>query len=145
MTQSGESGPWVAVAVVCKDVTVDPGSGLFSIQDIITTWSVPRETLRQAPTPGAIPTLKGKFLVLLHAGEATGTVPLELWGESPSGRRWLMGQENIDFEEPRDSGIFHTGGIVVNAYEVGVHWIDVVVGGRLLTKIAFRVRHVGEV
>ena len=78
--------------------------------------------------------------MLLRAGEAVGKAQFEVWSEDPAGRRTLLERREGNFAEARDFGVVYTGTVVVAANELGVHWLDILVDGRLLTRMSLRIQ-----
>ncbi len=133
---AGETGPYLRAAAFC-DAIVEGKDGVLSLIRVVDRLTV---SVAGQGLPGTMPPVvhRLKLVMMLVSGEARGTQPIEVVIETPDGIRHPGWAGTVLLEgEDRGANV-----IVELDYEFtleGVHWFHVLLDGRQLTQVPFRV------
>lgn len=134
---SGSAGPFVALAVLCQRYDRQP-DGTVDVSGIVDGVGLRAESPEQLQHEPAIVPLT--VLVALRAGDERGVRIVEVRGIFPSGLTGPAVSQRVVFSDDRP-GVTLRVPLELSVQEPGTYWFDVVVEGRLLTRISF-VAHV---
>jgi hypothetical protein len=141
---SDSSGPYLNYAAICEKVLRE-ADGVLSLIRIIDRVTV---TITATTPPGApaipplllppAPPVAVTFVIGLKSGGFTGSVPVKIRIDTPSGFRLP------DFETSADLGGEEQGAAIVlpiqlPAQDQGVYWFVVEVSGEVLTRVPLRI------
>lgn len=130
-------GPFVALAVLCQRYDRQP-DGTVDVSGIVDGVGLRAESAEQLQHEPAIVPLT--VLVALRAGAERGVRMVEVRGVFPSGLAGPAVSQRVVFSDDRP-GVTLRVPLELSVQEPGTYWFDVVVEGRLLTRISF-VAHV---
>jgi hypothetical protein len=134
-------GPYLSYAVICEKV-LNEQDGVLSLIRLIDRVTVRVVTPSGAEVPAALlppaPPIPITFVVGLKSGDYTGTVPVKVRIEAPSGYQWP------EFETSAELRGEEAGANVVlpmqfPALDEGVHWFVVEVSGEVVTRVPLRI------
>jgi hypothetical protein len=127
-------GPHLQVAALCERVITesDRVSTLVRLVDIFTIKS-DKDDL----PPGILqPTL----VVAFKSGDAKGKFPLTVFARDPSGKKLAQLKAEIELLGGGQGPLIQVE-LPVPISTTGLHWMDVHLGSRLMTRVPFEIRH----
>jgi hypothetical protein len=134
------SGPYVNGAFFCERTLreVDGTTSAIRMIDRITIQQLGGSTL--GPTPPALASnpMPLELFVGLKSGSARGSHLITITMERPSGFRQDVISISVLFEG-EERGVNLVSALAFQAEEEGLHWFDVIMEDRLLTRIPLRV------
>lgn len=131
------TGPWLEAAVIC-DRWLTEQDGVISIIRVIDQINL---AVGGPDLPAEMPEgqLQLKMVVLLRSGEAKGRHPFQLIVELPSGQRLDPQGGDLHFTG-EERGVNLLLDVQTPAVE-GLYWIDIIVSGKLLTRVPLRLNY----
>lgn len=137
MTEAVETGPWVAAALLCREVHQQPGG---AVRDVIGIF---QEILVEIGD--TIPTREpAKLFISFLRGETTGGHGISITANLPNGETQSVGQLDLEFQ-PGVIGNDVVAEIAVPTDQAGVIWFNILLDERLVTRVAVRIQHqIGE-
>lgn len=132
---NGLSPPYVAAALFCDRVIEGKDGSLTAVRIVDTVAAQVKETFDPAaPLPVPVPTL----LVVLRAGELTGKHHLQIRHRPSAGKVLATVSLDIllDGEERGAQAIIEYG---VQWLSAGLHWFELELDGRQLTRMPLRI------
>jgi hypothetical protein len=135
------NGPYLSYAAVCERV-LHEADGVLSLIRIIDRVTVTVVTPSGADVPAALipppPPIPITFVVGLKSGGYTGTVPVKVRIDTPSGFKWPEFETSAQLEgEERGANIVLP--IQFPALDEGIYWFVVEVSGEILTRVPLRI------
>lgn len=136
------NGPYLSYAVICEKVLreADDVLSLIRIIDrvtVTTTVAAPAGAVPSAVIPLA-PPIAITFILGLKSGEYSGTVPVKIRIDTPSGVTWPE-YETLVTLEGGDRGVNVVLPIQFPAQDEGVYWFAVEVLGEFVTRVPLRI------
>lgn len=136
MSGSPDTGPYLAMAVLCEKV-LDEKDGVLSvirIIDRVTQTVVSPEAPDEMP-PASIPLT---CAITFRSGEARGRHSVKLRPEAPSGEQMSAFDQPIHLEgEERGANLVVS--FTLQAEMEGLYWIDLLFDDKRMTRIPLRV------
>lgn len=126
-------GPWVALAVFCQRVDLQPDGSA----DVIGIVDGVAFTPQQPPDAPAL-VLNVRAVVALRAGEVRGGRTIGIRGVYPSGAEGLQASRVVQFTDERPA-ITLSLPLELELPEVGVYRFDITCDGTLLTVLTLAV------
>lgn len=129
-------GPWLQAAGFCEKVLLEK-DGVASLIRMVDRFTV---TAAGAGAPEKMPptNLNITAFISLKSGFARGSAELKLVGRNPS--QQVCSTANLPlFLEGEDRGASAVLEMTLQVSEDGLYWFDVLLGGRLLTRMPLRV------
>ena len=129
------TGPFLLSAVICEKVLQEKDN-VVSIIRIIDRLT---HTIQAAEMPTELPHVPFQFVIFINfkAGSARGRHQIEVVSEHPSGQRKPIFATSVLFEgEDRGNNLVVRAGMEFDAE--GLYWFDVLLEGRTVTRIPFR-------
>jgi hypothetical protein len=132
-------GPWVQMAAFCEKVLIER-DGVPSVIRVIDQIT---HTIAGPEAPDALPpfNVQLQVIVMLKAGRARGRSEFTLVVERPDGIRREAGTGSVHFEGGPNSGANIPISLVVTFEMEGLYWFDLLVDGRLMTRMPLMVRY----
>lgn len=135
-----DTGPYVNLATFCEQVIVDKSDVLTVVRmvDQITV-SVSGEG-----APGELPSgavLQPTLAIALKAGEARGKQTVQVTLEHPDGSRHPGSEVPVHFTQGPNFGVNLVLKVAIALSTTGLYWADVLVNGRLVTRVPLEVRY----
>jgi len=126
--------PWLSVAVICEKALIEKDftPSLVRIIDILTVESDAPEM-----PPGV---LKFTLFMLFRGGPAVGTKTLEIRGISPSGKKLIEHQRELEFFGDERASIVDVQ-MQMSVTNQGLYWFEIRLDGNLETRVPLRVRY----
>jgi hypothetical protein len=136
-----DEGPWLQCALFCKEVTPRKGAeaGMVDLVGVIqeVTWNAESPDVTAPPSGTIFPVVL--YMRFIGAG-STGAHRLAVWRTSPDGARAQGLDQEIMFPTKQsDSSLQVVMQTYVELRQPGVYWHDIVVDGRTLASVPFRV------
>lgn len=130
-----ETGPFLQMAVICQHVLEEKDGVLSAIRvvDRFTIDGGPSDPPEMKPT-----TVLLTALIVLKAGEATGSATVSLQPEGPDGIKRPRIELPVLFEG-QDRGVALHLNLALDVRQAGLYWIDVRVDGQLFTRMPVRI------
>lgn len=136
--ESGEKveGPWLSLAVICEKVIEDKENrlSLIGLMDRITFAAAGPEAPAQMPPV----TISLMVVVGFKSGFARGSYMVGMQPVSPSGKRGPLLSTQLLFEG-EDRGANFISQVMANLTEPGLHWFDIMLENRVVTRIPLRI------
>lgn len=130
------TGPFVGAAFICEQVLKDEQGVISAIRIVDKIIQTAEGADPPVDMPPANVTLKG--FVLLKSGEARGRFVVTMRIENPAGIREDLGDLSMQFQ-----GGGHGNNLILDLQlgitMPGLHWIDVLLDGKLMTRIPLEV------
>jgi hypothetical protein len=133
-----DTGPYVRFAVFCEHVIEDK-SGVLTIVRIID-----RVTVSQSEGPDDLPpggVIATTLAVGLTAGQARGRQTVMVTIEHPDGSRHPGPEVPVHFTQGTAAGVNVILKIGLTLSTTGFYWADVLVNGRIVTRLPLEVRY----
>lgn len=128
-------GPFIGAALLCERV-LEEKDGVLSAIRIVDRWIVPRPFAQNDEQITAL--LRPVMVVVLKAGEATGSHTISVNMSSPNGNE----DEGIAYPfelEGEDRGVNLVVPTLLEIQQEGLYWFNVRIDGVLETRIPLRV------
>lgn len=134
-----DTGPYVRLAVFCDQVIEDK-SGVLTIIRIIdqVTVSVSGEGPDEMPPGGVVGTT---LAIGLTPGQARGKQAVQVIIEHPNGSRHPGPEVPVHFTQGSTNGANLVLKLGVTLSTTGFYWADVLVNGRIVTRVPLEVRY----
>jgi hypothetical protein len=134
---SDRTGPWIAAALLCREVQQQPGGAVRDVLGIFQEIIVEIGDIIPAREPAQL------FISLLR-GQAEGNHEITIDAHLPNGDKQIVGQIALYFD-PQVIGNDVVAEIAVPTDQAGVIWFDILLDSQIVTRIAVRIQHhVGE-
>jgi Family of unknown function (DUF6941) len=126
------TGPFLAAALLCEQVLGEQSGVLSAIRivDQVLVTASGTDVPQQMPVAG----IAMKGLVMLKSGEARGRFVVTLRVESPAGVRQEVGQLSVQLQGGAN-GANLVMDLNLQVSMPGLHWIDVLLDGNLITRM----------
>ncbi len=128
--------PYLAAALLCERVLIEPDHVTSAIR-IVDTVTLPGEPL---PEAGAVLALNLSLLLIFKSGAARGERQLRLRLVNPSRKGEDVARPVINFTEPPEGGTAMSIPLLLKWEREGLYWFEVLLEGKLYTRIPLRVR-----
>lgn len=130
------SGPYVQIAAFCENVLTESNgvNSLIRVVDRITT------SVGLLPEGIPPPAHLLNAVIALKSGQARGSIDITLRAEAPSGLR-LPDLTVSVLLEGEDRGVAIHVPVAIPTEVEGIYWFDVLVDGRLMSRMPLRVVH----
>ena len=136
-TSPSNQGPFLCAALLCERLLLEQ-DGVSSAIRIIDR--VTRTVMGSNPPEEMEPfEYEVTLVIILKAGWTHGSHPLRLDMVKPPGETQVLLQQTVFFEGGEDRGVSVVSRMRLRLSHEGLHWFEVFLEGRLLTKIPMRV------
>ena len=134
---SPRGGPWLNAALLCEQVLEERDGTLSAIRiiDRLTIHSAGQNIPAEMPAQR----VSQKALLVFRSGSAKGKETVEVLVEDPRGIKGPSRLQSDIFLPGEDAGANLVVDLLLEIEHEGVSWVDVSVGGRLLTRMPLRV------
>lgn len=139
LVTAGQQPPYIVAALICERVLKEEDN-VFTAVRVVDTMKF---------DPVKVPQLEGDHLLVPHmqmflcfrTEYPTKNLSLEIFHVTPSGRKDKVGNGELNFSLfPPGHAITTSFPVQVRWEGVGRYWYDIVVGKKLLTKVAFNLQ-----
>lgn len=131
-----DTGPYVHVACFCERV-LQEADGVLSAIRIVDRFFIQMDS-NSGAGPAPLPPIPATLLIMLKSGSARGTIELRIESEAPDGLRQSMLTVPVLFEG-EDRGHNLVLPLELQPRHAGLHWFDLLLEDRLLTRVPLRV------
>jgi hypothetical protein len=135
-----DTGPYVNVAVFCERVLQEKDDviTLVRIVDQITVSVTGTDAPDELPPGAAVST---NLVISLRAGQATGKQRVQITFEHPDGSRHPGPELPVHFTQGSSGGANLILNMNVALSTTGIYWADILVNGRLVTRLPLEIRY----
>lgn len=141
--QERRDGPYLSAALLCEKVLVEQDgvkSAIRIIDRVTRTVAGPAPPQEMEPFDHAL-----TLLLILKAGWARGSFPLQITLIKPSGESPAPFQQTIHFEGEEDRGVDVLVNLKISLELSGIYWLEIHLSEQLLTRVPFRVIYLPQV
>lgn len=138
-----EQGPYFSAAIICERVLEETDgvkSAIRMIDRLTRTAVGPSPPAEMEPFDHQL-----HLLIRFKAGKARGPHKLEVRLTRPSGESPPPMRQTLNFEGEDDRGVDLNVDMRVKFEHPGVHWFDVLLEGRRVARLPFRVVYIPQV
>jgi hypothetical protein len=137
-------GPYLNAALICERVLEEKDGTLSAIRIVDRSTLTLNRALVGPGVPsqvpeGLAPIVPFAVLVSFRSGDASGTFELQLRLERPDGEIRDVTQPTPLYLAGGDQGTNLVVNVAFNAREAGLYWIRVILAGREITRVPFRI------
>ncbi len=135
-----DTGPYVSIATFCEQVIEDKSGVLTLVRlvDQLTVSASGKGASDELPPGG---TLNTTLAIGLKSGQARGKQSVRVTVEHPDGTRHPGPELPVHFTQGPNSGANLVLKIGLTLSSTGLYWADVLVNGRVVTRVPLEVRY----
>jgi hypothetical protein len=136
----GVGGPFLTIATFCERI-LNERDGVNTLVRVVDRYYVEPLPAEVHLPPDVKPGFQTFLVIVVKSGDFRGQATVTIRRRNPSGE-YPDKQMSVPLDFKGDEhGTSLNIGMTFPATEVGLHWVDVELDGRLLTRVPLRVEH----